>query len=390
MRYGKRRIAISAIVVLLVTIFAAGAAAGETGTAAPPRNVVLVGWDGAQRNHVREALERGELPALRQLSTEGALVAIDIHRTTDTKAGWTQILTGYYPQKTGVFSNSRYQPIPEGYSVFERLETFFGPDKIDTVAVIGKKAHVDAEPPTKVPFDMWQKKRTRELKADKVMPNQADIENGKIVEENGQKFVLLGGKPWANATNHMDLFVNGLEQTARVGQRAIKELEARKDRRFFFFVHFAEPDHAGHKNGENSQAYTDVVRVDDEWTGKIVAKLKELGLYDKTLVYVTADHGFDEGGRGHRYAPYVFLATNDKNVTRNGNRADIAPTVLKRFGLDLAKIDPPLDGIPLDEPAPDRIAPPSKPAWSQAAKAGGKAGPGGLRKKKAQPAAAGV
>ncbi|HUT60151.1 MAG TPA: hypothetical protein VNA25_20080, partial [Phycisphaerae bacterium] len=43
------------------------------------------------------------------------------------------------------------------------------------------------------------------------------------------------------------------------------------------------------------------------WTGKIIDKLKQLGLYDKTTVYVTADHGFDEDGKGHKYAPYGRL-----------------------------------------------------------------------------------
>jgi arylsulfatase A-like enzyme len=73
-------------------------------------------------------------------------------------------------------------------------------------------------------------------------------------------------------------------------------------------------------------------------------KLKELGLYDETLIYVTADHGFDEGKKAHRDAPYVFLATNDPKVVRRGERADIAPTILERFGLELDKIEPPLDG----------------------------------------------
>ena len=32
---------------------------------------------------------------------------------------------------------------------------------------------------------------------------------------------------------------------------------------------------------------------------------------------------------------------------RNGCRADIAPTILARLGVDLAKLSPPLDGEPL-------------------------------------------
>ena len=67
-------------------------------------------------------------------------------------------------------------------------------------------------------------------------------------------------------------------------------------------------------------------------------------------VYVTSDHGFDKGIRRHKDAPCVFLATNDPNVMRRGERADIAPTILEQFGVDLDKIDPPLDGHTLTKP----------------------------------------
>ncbi len=270
----------------------------------PPRNIILIGWDGAQRNHVKESLSRGELSNLKKLSSEGALVAIDIYRVTDTKAGWTQILTGYEPEVTGVFSNGRYEPIPRGYTVFERLEEFFGARDFVTAAVIGKKEHIDADP----------------------------------------------GKPYYYTKNNMDVFINGLNEDEKVGSKALELLEQYKDKPFFFFVHFAEVDTRGHAFGENSKEYNDALISADRWTGNIVQKLKELNLYDKTLIYVTADHGFDEGLQSHTDAPYVFLATNDPMVIRRGQRADITPTILDRFGLDLSKIEPPLDGHPLTRP----------------------------------------
>ena len=111
-----------------------------------------LGWDGAQRNHIKECLAKNELPNLQKLSKEGIIVNIDITRVTDTKAGWTQILTGYEPEVTGVFNNSKYQPIPEGYTIFERLEKQF-PKDFMTIAVIGKKEHVDNEGPKKILLD---------------------------------------------------------------------------------------------------------------------------------------------------------------------------------------------------------------------------------------------
>ena len=124
-----------------------------------PQNIILIGWDGAQRNHVDECLRRGELPNLRKLSTEGILVAIDILRVTDTKAGWAQILTGYEPEVTGVFSNSDFKPIPKGYTVFERLESFFGPENFISAAIIGKKGNVGISPPKR--FDLKKLKKEK-------------------------------------------------------------------------------------------------------------------------------------------------------------------------------------------------------------------------------------
>jgi len=133
-----------------------------------PRNIILIGWDGAQRNHVKECLSRGKLPHLRKLSSEGNLVAIDILRTTDTKAGWAQILTGYEPEVTGVFSNSDFKPIPKGYTVFERLESFFASENFVSVAVIGKKENLGISPPKRLDVKKLKKKNTEKGLCDRV------------------------------------------------------------------------------------------------------------------------------------------------------------------------------------------------------------------------------
>jgi predicted AlkP superfamily pyrophosphatase or phosphodiesterase len=304
----------------------------STQAAPVPKNIILIGWDGAQRNHVKECLGRNELPNLQQLSSEGALVAIDITRVTDTKAGWAQILTGYQPEVTGVFSNSRYQPIPSGYTVFERLEQFFGRDNFITAAIVGKKGNIDYDPP----------QRVRYKEGDKV--------EGQIITENGVKYQLIPGKPYYNTKNAMDIFINGLVEDEKVGNQALELINQYQGKPFFFFVHFAAVDANGHKYGENSKEYNDALLSADFWTGQIIKTLKDLKLYDQTLVYVTADHGFDEGMTNHNDAPYVFLATNDNGVVRSGEREDIAPTILDKFGVNLKAIIPPLDSHPLTKP----------------------------------------
>ncbi|MCG2658993.1 MAG: alkaline phosphatase family protein, partial [Kiritimatiellae bacterium] len=84
-----------------------------------PGNIILMGWDGAHRDHVKVLLKEDKLPNLKKLVDEGTLVDVDVTSgATDTKAGWTQILTGYKPEITGVYNNSKYRDVPAGYSVF--------------------------------------------------------------------------------------------------------------------------------------------------------------------------------------------------------------------------------------------------------------------------------
>jgi len=323
-----------------------------------PRNIILFGWDGAQRDHVKECLNRKELPNLQKLIDKGTFVEIDIEGKTDTKAGWSQILSGYYPEVTGVYNNSQYRPIPKGLSIFERLEAHFGPDKFVTVAVIGKSGNVGAAAPkkTKVTEEDQNlqagaiKTGTRKAAGNKGKSEKKRLPQGSTIVDKGVRYRVIPGQPFYIAKNSMDLFENGLKEDAKVGTRAIELLEKYKDKPFFFFVNFAEVDHAGHKHGENSKEYNDALISNDLWTGRIMGKVRELGLADKTEFYITADHGFNEDKTGHSFAPYVFLATNNKKVNRNGRRQDVAPTIMEAFGLNLSEFKPALDGVSLTRP----------------------------------------
>ena len=345
---------------LIALLFTLCLAASVASSPAEPRgsfkNVILVGWDGCAREVLKEMLVRKELPSLMDIVKEGAVVDITVTTgATDTKAGWAQILTGYKPETTGVYSNRRYQPIPEGMTILERVRRASGADEVYAAMVIAKKGNLGSEGPRKVPYDLWlQESAKGELKELPVEKRLQSI-NGAIVEEAGQRYVLFPGEPYHFSQKGVDLFINDLKTNERVGKLASEIIEKQKENRFILFVQFAEPDQAGHRYGEHSKEYRDAIRLDDEVTGRIVAKLKETGLYARTLIYIVADHGFDAGQKNHTNAPAVFCATNDNRVRRNGDRADIAPTILKRFGIDLETITPRLDGSPLDEAAPSRL-----------------------------------
>lgn len=322
--------------------------------AAAVRNVLLVGWDAAQREHVQQCLQRGELPNLAALAEAGSLIDIDISATTDTKAGWAQILTGYSAEVTGVYSNARFQPIPAGLSLFERLEQYYSADGIATLAVIGKDAHVGNFAPQKIALNA-----DGTLPAAGLAPGKAarkawrkKLNSGTVVAEDGVKWLEVPGGPYYITAQHMDMFENALHQNDAVGGRALEVLHKHAAQRFCLFVHFADVDSMGHQHGENSSQYTAALIDCDRWLGRLADALQELGLADDTLIYVTADHGFDEGLKSHKAAPYVFLATNDARVSvpagAAGDRADITPTILEHLGLDPASCEPPLTGQPLN------------------------------------------
>ena len=276
------------------------AALSDTGRegAGPEWNVILISWDGTQRAHLMELYEQGLLPNLAALAQEGTAMPMEVRgHATDTKAGHAEILTGYGPEVTGIYSNRRFQAIPDGLTLFERLKARFGED-VATVAITGKK--------------------------------------GNILE-------IL-----ENALPELDFSLIRGATAERNGPLMLRALEALKGKPFFAFFHFSDPDHAGHNHGENSREYSAAIRLCDRWLGEIVSKLRELGIYERTLIYISTDHGFDEGRRSHLNAPDIWFVTNDPRVMPlpdgMATQRNIAPTILERLGFDLDSLEPPLPG----------------------------------------------
>mgnify|MGYP001027031757 CR=1 FL=1 len=308
------------------------------------RNVILIGWAGAQREHVHELLNELELSNLQKIIDEGNIVNITVTTgETKTMGGWAEVLTGYNPKITKVFSEIDYKPIPRGYTIFERLENYFGKEDIITVFIGGKPAGIGANGPYKICVNCLR----RDLSG-----KRTDWwnENTSALTKDGSERIFLEteGEPYNFTAESIDVHLVGLGNGSNVVDKARGYLEKYKDERFFMFAQFQEPDERGHKYGENSEEYGNALIFNDYWLGMILSKLKELEIYDETLVYVVSEHGFNDGMYHHNDAPYAFLATNDKTVKNNGDRKDITPTILWQYGLDLNKISPQLDGIPLN------------------------------------------
>jgi len=270
----------------------------------PKKNLLLIGWDGVQYAHLKEMLSAGKLPNLSKLIADGSFVKITItDHATDTKSGWTQIVTGLPAEESGVFSNKNFRPFPKGSSVFEKLEEL-SQGVIFTGFVAGKNHNLGSLGPN-IKFNKGGRGRTQ-----------------------SSGF----GEPWHFAKGSFDLWFGDLHREAdEVGKiLTLMLVQYGQHNPFAIFAHFADPDTAGHKFGENSSQYEQAIIACDEWLGVTIKTLHRLNILEKTLIVLTTDHGFDEGQKSHKNAPECFLAVNDKSHRySDGDMKQIAPTILE-------------------------------------------------------------
>lgn len=307
------------------------------------RNIVVIGWDGTQRAHLKELLQADRLPNLAKVISEGSLVDIDITTgRTETKPGWAEILTGYSAPALGIESNNKYKPIPRTYTVFERLKNYFGKDNIQAVFIGGKENNIGHRGPHEICGNCVTRLDSREKTYywDKNL-----IKTDKTRDGKPPRWVKRKGEPYFHTKDILDLHKTALGSADQVGAESLKALDLIAQDRFIAFFHFEDPDEMGHQFGENSSVYDEALITTDQWLGFIVDKLKQLNVYQNTLLIVVSDHGMNENEMGHPNAPETFLATNSKiKFKKTGDRKDVTPTIYEALGIDPAKFNPPLEG----------------------------------------------
>jgi hypothetical protein len=337
-----------------------------------------------QYEHLKECLSRKELPNLQKIIDSGSFISMWVYHVTDTKAGHSEMLSGYPPEVTGVYSNSNFKPVPDGYSIFSRLETAYGDDNIITVMLTGKSHHVGSLGPNEtgavqtlprqqqtvlirrisnlLQLDSAQvtllRQRLPQLRTLLNTIQQSDsaqalrlrqqLQQARARQDTTRQNPTVensSGEPWFFEKQNMDVWDGDKQRNAEiVGPQAVSYLDQYKDKRFFMFFHFSDPDTKGHQFGENSQEYTNAIILCDTWLGKIVDDLKKNKIYDNTMIYVTTDHGFNEGTTGHNFDPDIWLVSTDKGLFGPGAQGDIIPTVLTRFDINITALQPAYPG----------------------------------------------
>jgi arylsulfatase A-like enzyme/Flp pilus assembly protein TadD len=140
--------------------------------------------------------------------------------------------------------------------------------------------------------------------------------------------------------------------------RLAKEwLDRHKDRPFFFFLHLYDP-HDPYEPPEpfasrwKDRPYEGEVAFADHCVGQVVEKLRQLGLYDSTLIVISGDHGEMLGEHGelnHGFfiyegavrVPLVVRVPGAKAAGRQidlpASLIDIVPTVLSLVGAEVPR-----------------------------------------------------
>ena len=156
-------------------------------------------------------------------------------------------------------------------------------------------------------------------------------------------------------------------------QKALDWLEENKDDSFFMFLHYYDP-HTPYEPPEPFAAkfadnlYAGEIAYVDHYIGKVISKLKELGLYDSSLLVIVGDHGeglweHDESQHGFFIyqttlsVPLIFKLpgqTESRRVSDLVSLVDITPTVCSLVGVSVPKevsgrdLSPYLRGEPVD------------------------------------------
>lgn len=141
-------------------------------------------------------------------------------------------------------------------------------------------------------------------------------------------------------------------KAALVNESVFPWLDEHHEEPFFLWVHYFDPHHpheppAPYDHRFADDLYLGEIAYADECVGVLLEKLKSLGVYENTLVVVTADHG--EGNGEHNEHTHSLLAYNStlhvplvirdpggavgRRVPHRVGTVDLFPTVLERIGI---------------------------------------------------------
>lgn len=161
-----------------------------------------------------------------------------------------------------------------------------------------------------------------------------DAEMGVLYEWDGIKYLVD-----TLALNHHALAPDYSQNPVALCDMACQYIAEKKP--VLSAICFDNPDHVGHADGHDTQAYYDKLKELDGYIGRIVDTIKEAGIYDNSIIILTSDHGginTTHGGKTmlEMETPFIIAGKNIKKAgafDESMMQFDCASTVAAIFGL---------------------------------------------------------
>ncbi len=331
-------------------LLAGGGGCGKEAVRPEPVNVLLVSIDSLRADHVGAyGYERETTPQIDRLASEGTVFANHVSTTSWTLPAHISLFTGQDISVHGVAT--------DGFSLHPAVPTL-----AESLRAAGYRTAAFCSSPYMNPafgfdrgFDLYHNIDTeKEDFVDTVLPSETERDR-----------------------------VHRETTSPRITELAVGWLEDHAREPFFLFLHFWDPHYdydppppynrlfnPGYTGDIDGRDYIHNERIHpgmdpedleriialydgeiaftDYHLGMVIEKLKELDLFDRTLIVVTGDHGdefFEHGNKGHRLTLYEEVIRVPLVIRLPGkeNRAgrvetpagiiDIAPTILDRLGV---------------------------------------------------------
>lgn len=277
------------------------------------KHIFIISFDGGKPQVMRDS----DMPVLKKLADEGAVswTAQTIF-PPKTLPAHTSMLTGLGPEKHKVLWND--------------FSALLGKVKVPTIFTLARQKYPTlgtAMFPGKVKFrHLWQK------------------DSLDVFDFNGPQEDI----PIAN-TPEIETQIVPSQVAAR---NASAYIIAKKPN--LCFIHFPDPDSAGHKSGWGSPEQKEAFKVSDQALGQVIKTINQAGIISESVILITADHG----GRDKTHSenipedmtiPWIAWGKGVKKnfaITQPVTTCDTAATVL--WLLDVPH-PPNLDGKPVTE-----------------------------------------
>ncbi len=301
---------------LLLALPASAPAAAE----AKDWNVLILTFDTTRADYIGcYGRENATTPNLDRLAAEGVLFENNFASNPVTQAAHSTIMTGVYPMTHGVRDNTFFKLHPESLTIAEMMSEAGWA----TGAAIGGFPLVE-EFGLNQGFDFYD---------DDITGNREDF---------------MGRPAQRRTATWYDERPAG-----HVNGAILPWLRKHIDERFFVWLHYWDP-HLPHiappPYGElyAHDTYGGEIAYADQSLGVILDELRKAGVYDRTVVIMTSDHG--ESMMDHREATHAFLAygsslhvplimrypgaAGGRRVKQRVATVDIVPTILDLVGVE--------------------------------------------------------